>query len=607
MTRLKPVVEQKYKRMRSCKGLIGLFLVTLSLISVYSCKVSKQVTQTASKAEIVSVDTAEINLSEDSRKEFEYLFIEGIKQKTLGNYDEAIKIFSRCLEIDSRSSATLYEMANIHVTRGDFQSSMFLLEKAVSLNPENQYYRMLLVKVYQQNKLFEKGAAEYEKLSKLFPDNTDYPFYRAAMLVMAGKNEQALSLYNQLEQKLGISEPISVGKQQIFTQSGDKKAAYAEIEKLITANPGVSKYYGLLADMYLADKNREQALVNYNKILEIDPNDGFVHLSIASFYLEDNDSVKAYEHIKLAFKNQELELETKAQMYLLLIKPGPSRISDEKQLELLHLMIDAHIDDERPRALMVDFFQTKKQTEEARRELRLVLDMKKDNYQYWERLLLFNNELLDWSSMNEDCKKALEYFPDQPLIYILKSVGLLQQKRYGDLLAVVDSALVNVKNDSKVLSQLYTYRAEAFYNLKRYNEAFDVFDKVVELDPENYMAMNNYAYYLSLKGERLGVAEKLSAKVIQANPDNPTYLDTYAWVFFMKKDYQLARFYMETALSKTVEDSAVLVEHYGDILFYLNEKESAYAQWRKSLKMGNESKILKRKIAEKRYIETKEN
>jgi tetratricopeptide (TPR) repeat protein len=239
--------------------------------------------------------------------------------------------------------------------------------------------------------------------------------------------------------------------------------------------------------------------------------------------------------------------------------------------------------------------------------MRIVLDMKKDNYQYWERLLLLNNELLDWPAINVESKKALEYFPDQPLLYILRSVGLLQQKQYVEMLAVIDSGMVHVKNDPKIVSQLFTYRAEAYYNLKRYNEAFNVFDKVVELDPENYMAMNNYAYYLSIRGERLGIAEKLSAKVIQANPDNATYLDTYAWVFFMKKDYQLAKFYMETALSKSTEDSAVLVEHYGDILFYLNEKENALIQWKKSVEKGNTSKILKQKISEKRYIETKEN
>ncbi len=593
--------------MTSRERLIGIILITISSVAVFSCKVAKVARTVPANVVTVSKDTLETKLSDDATKEFEYLYIEGLKQKMLNNFDDAIKIFSRCLEIDPRSSATLYEMANIHVSKGDFQSSMFMLEKAVSINPDNQYYRLLLVKVYQQNKLYEKAAAEYEAISKLVPDNPDYPFYQAALLTMAGKNDQALVMYNQFEQKMGITEPIAVGKQQIYLQQGNKPAAYAEIEKLIKAYPAVSKYYGLLADMYLSDKNREMALENYNKILEIDPNDGFVHLSIASYYLEADDSVKAYEHIKAAFKNSTLELETKAQMYMLLIQPGTIKISDAQQLELLHILIETHIDDERPRALMVDYFLSKKQPEEARKQLKLVLDIKKDNYVYWERLLLINNDLLDWKSMNDDSNKALEYFPEQPLIYILKSVGLLQEKKYTELLTVLDSGIVHANKDPKILSQLYTYQAEAFYNLKRFNEAFDVFDKVVELDPENYMAMNNYAYYLSLKGERLSVAEQLSAKVIKANPDNATYLDTYAWVFFIRKDYQLAKFYMETAISKDTESSPVLVEHYGDILFYLNEKENALAQWKKSLKMGNDSKILKQKIAEKRYIETKEN
>ncbi len=585
--------------------LLNFLWIIIFLSTLLSCKVAKNVSTTAVVNS--SADTTEIQLSEEERKEFEYLFIEGLKQKSLGNFDDAIKLFSRCLEIDNHSSATLYEIANIHVSKGDYQSSMFLLEKAVSLNPDNQYYRLLLVKVYQQNKLFEKAATQYGSLSALVPENPDFPFYQATMLAMSGKKEEALAFYNLLEQKNGFSEPIALGRQQIYIQLGNKPAAYGEIAKLIQIYPSESRYYGLLADMYLEDKNREKALENYRKILQIDPNDGFVHLSIADYYLEGNDSVKAFEHIKLAFKNTALEFETKAQLYLMLAKPGPNRISDERQYELLHILIDAHVDDERPRAFLVDYFQSTMQMEEARKQIRIVIDMKKDNYQYWERLLLLNNDLQDWPSMDKDSKKAMEYFPDQPLIYILKSVGLLQQKSYGQLLALVDSGLVHLKNDPKIVSQLYTYRAEAFYNLKRFNEAFDVFDKVVELDPENYMAMNNYAYYLSVRGERLGTAEKLSAKVIQSNPENATYLDTYAWVFFKKKDYQLARFYMEIALSKASEESAVLIEHYGDILFYINDKENAIIQWKKSLEKGNPSKILKRKIAEKRYIETKEN
>ena len=125
-------------------------------------------------------------------------------------------------------------------------------------------------------------------------------------------------------------------------------------------------------------------------------------------------------------------------------------------------------------------------------------------------------------------------------------------------------------------SQFYLYRAEAYYNMNQANEAFEQFEKVIELEPDNYVAMNNYAYYLSVRGEQLDKAEKLSSKAIQAHPNNPTYLDTYAWVLFKKKDYNLAKFYMKTALGQTIKlVNPLCLKHYGDILFQLGDFEEA--------------------------------
>ena len=583
-----------------------LIIITIGAGFFGSCKVSRNLSPKV-VASPVPLDSAEEKKNDERRNEFEYLFVEGIKQRTLGNPDDALKIFSHCLELDPNSSAALFEMANIHVSKGDFQSSMLMCEKAISLNPDNKYYHLLLIKIYLQNKLFDKVANEYGVLVRLYPDDKEYKFQQATALAMGGKFAEAIDIYNKLEEKYGVTESISIGKQQLYLQQGNKEAAYNEIKKLIKLNPEEPKYYGLMADMYLADKNRAKALEYYDKILKIDPNEGFVHLSIANYYMESKDFQKAYDHIKLAFKNPELDFETKAQMFLLLSQPGEGRITDEQELELIKILISAHPDDERPRTLMVDYLMNHKQIEEARKEMDLVLDMKKDNYQYWEKLLLIDNELQDWKTICQDSKTALSYFPDKPVIYIFNAVGLLQLKKYDDLLTLLDSGEVNAKKDPKMLSKLYTYRAEAYYNLKRTKEAFETFDKIIKIDPRNYMAMNNYAYYLSLRNENLDEAEKLSGKVIQANPDNSTYLDTYAWVLFKMKDYKLAKFYMESALAKNTEQNAILVEHYGDILYFLKEKQNAMVQWEKSLKMGNDSKVLKQKIAKGIYIESDEN
>lgn len=587
------------KVVRLVPSVVILLIFNVTLIS--SCKVSKSAAQ---RKDLTPVDSVAAAVSSQKQNEFQYLFIEGIKQRTLGNPDEAVKIFSRCLEIDPKSSAALYEMANIHVSKGDFQSSMMMCEKAVSLNPDNQYYHLLLVKIYIQNKLFDKAATEYETLVRLSPDNQDYKFQQAAVLSMANKPAEALAIYNKLEASLGFIEPIAIGKQQLYLQLKNNKAAYAEIEKLIRLNPQEPKYYGLLADMYLNDKNREKALEYYNKILSIDPDNGDVQMSLVSYYLESKEYDKAYNHMLLAFRNPDLELESKAQLFLHLSQQGEFKLNDDQQFQLLSILIKAHPDDERPRSLLVDYLLGKKQVKKARKQLLLVLDMKKDSYPYWERLLLIDNDLQDWPTVCSDSKKALAYFPDQPLIYLLNSVALLQLKQYDALLTMIDSGEVHAKDNLKVLSQFNTYRGEAYYNKKNYTAAFNAFDKSIQQDPQNYMAMNNYAYYLSLKGEKLDTAEKLSGTVIQANPDNATYLDTYAWVLFKKKDFKLAKFYMESALSKVSDDSAVLIEHYGDILYFLNDKQNAVEQWKKSLGKGNDSKTLKEKISKKVYIES---
>ena len=95
--------------------------------------------------------------------------------------------------------------------------------------------------------------------------------------------------------------------------------------------------------------------------------------------------------------------------------------------------------------------------------------------------------------------------------------------------------------------------------------------------------------------------------MVQANPDNATFLDTYAWVLFKKKDYKLAQFYMESAIRNDSDKNPVLLEHYGDILYFLDEKDKAMENWKKSEEMGNDSPTLKEKIEKQTYIEEKSN
>jgi len=283
-----------------------------------------------------------------------------------------------------------------------------------------------------------------------------------------------------------------------------------------------------------------------------------------------------------------------------MIKPF---FTDEQVGELVDILLKTNSDDFRVYTVYAEYLISKGKLAEAREQLRKVLETQKDNYALWERMILISNDMQDFKSIYTDSEKALALFPNQPELYALKAVACLQLEKYTEAIDILKEGDPYLLDNKVMKIQFDLYRAEAFYKLDRVEEAFKAYDDVLKLDPENWGAMNNYAYYLSLRNENLDKAEELGSQAVRANPANSTYLDTYAWVLFMRKDYKLAKFYMETAIKNGGDKNGVIVEHYGDILFMLGEKQEAMEQWKKALGIGEGSKLLNEKIKQERYLD----
>ena len=576
----------------------GYFLLTGFLLA--SCGTTKTLNERPSD----ETKRQETVLTEDQQNEFEYLFIEGLKQKKLGNLSNAVSIFSRCLEIDPNSAVAMYEMANLHYANKDLTSAALLLEKATSIDNSNKWYKLLLAQVYQQRKQYVEAAALYDQLCRIEPENMEFLYSKAVLFGLAEKFQEAIDVYNELENKIGLSDQISVAKQQIYMSWEKPDKALDEINRLIDSNPDEPQYYGLLAELYQTQGDKENALKYFKKILEIDPDNGFVHFSLAGFYQVEGDLATAFEHIKKAFKNEELEADTKIQFYMMqTADPENSDWTDAQIEEMLAILFEEYPDDNRMFTIYADYFIRQNKLTEARDYLRKYLETDPSSFVIWQQLMFVSNDLHDFQTLYDDSKKAIELFPNQALSYGLHAVAALQLEKYEDALKTLDEGEPYLADNQFLNIQFEIYRAEANYKLGRVEAAFKAFDEVIKLDPDNFMALNNYAYYLSLRGKDLDKAERLSNRVVQANPTNPTYLDTHAWVLFKRKDFSLAKFYIETALENGGDDNAVLVEHYGDILYMLGEKDKALENWKKAHEMGDGSAVLEQKIKESRFIE----
>ena len=153
-----------------------------------------------------------------------------------------------------------------------------------------------------------------------------------------------------------------------------------------------------------------------------------------------------------------------------------------------------------------------------------------------------------------------------------------------------------------IVSDFYAVMGDLLHTKGREAEAFSAYDSCLVWKDDNIGCLNNYAYYLSLKNERLDEAEQMSYRTVKVEPENATYLDTYAWILFMQGRYAEARIYIDQALQNDSLPGAVINEHAGDIYALCGDADNALAMWKKALDDNPDNKLLRRKIKRKKYI-----
>src|SRR5690606_15266341 len=125
-----------------------------------------------------------------------------------------------------------------------------------------------------------------------------------------------------------------------------------------------------------------------------------------------------------------------------------------------------------------------------------------------------------------------------------------------------------------------------YNSLEMFAESDVAYSEALGIDSMNVFVLNNYAYYLSLRNEKLDKAEAMSLKSIELQPNEATYEDTYAWILFKLERYDEALVWIKNAISNTELPSATLLDHFGDILFMNGEEKEALKQWKKADKQG---------------------
>ncbi len=569
----------------------------LSAFFILGCKSSQTATQSA-------VTDGKPPLSYGELRKLDVNFSEGLIEKMKGNYPEAIDKFKKCLDVYPNHSASMYEIAFIDNGGGKNADAIPYAQKAVSLDENNEWYRLLLAKCFMETNKFSEASASFEKLVKQNPDKIDYYFMWSSALLHAGKPKEALEVYDRIEHMIGVTDDVSLQKERIFISQHQFDKAVAEAQKLIDANPGEITYYNMLAELYFQNNKPDKALEICNKIFQIDPHEPHTHLMLAEYYESISDDARSYSHVKAAFENPNLNIDEKVKILIGYFNvPEKFKSEREQSQELISILIQVHPHDAKAYSLQGDFLNRDGKSTEARDAFRKAIALDKTRYPIWQQVMVLDETLGDFDSMESDSKQAIELFPAQPYSYIFNASANYQHKKYKEAIETLNNGKDYVAGDKKLLAQFYSIQGDCYNATKEYSLSDEKFGKTLNLDPDNANVMNNWAYYLSLRNDNLDKAEKMGMKANQLVKDNASYEDTYAWVLYKQKKYDEAKRWQEKALEHGGEKNGTLLEHYGDILFQIGQTDKAFEYWQKAKAAGKYSDFLDKKLADKKMYE----
>ena len=537
---------------------------------------------------------------------YDYFFLEAMVQRQKGNNDAAFDLLQHCIKLNPRGAEAYYYMAQYYqmLKKDSLAQQCFL--KAAELEPDNDTFLETVAQSYISQQDYEKAIAVVDRLYNQNKDREELLEMLFELYQQTGNNEKAIESLNRLENAEGKSERLSYTKSEIFTKMGNKQAAISEIESLVRQYPNDLNYKGLLADVLLRNDEEQQALKLYEEILAEEPDNTRAQVSLRGYYRVQGETEKVDSMTERILLNKNTSTEQRIYLIRQIVADSERSGGDSTQvLAMFHKMLAQPQQTDDIASLCAAYMDLKKMPRDSVRQmLQTVLRIAPDNAAARLQLVGFAWDRKDLDEVIGLCQEARQYNPEEMAFYYYQGMAYYQQERQDNALEAFQNGIgvINENSNVAIVSDFYAIMGDLLHQKGLEKEAFEAYDSCLQWKSDNIMCLNNYAYFLSVKGEQLDKAEQMSYKTIKAEPTNATYLDTYAWILFMQQRYADAKIYIEQALQNDSTNQAVIIEHAGDICMLCNEPERALQLWNEALAKAPDNKLLSRKIKRKKYI-----
>jgi len=535
------------------------------------------------------------------------LYYDATKARLKGDEAVAQGLLEQVIRLKPKEAAPYYDLSRLLARSRTPEKALEYARTAVQLAPDNQWYQRQLADVLTARARYAEAAEVYAGLAARPGTRDPEPAIKAAFLFQrASKYKEAIAALDRAAALQPGDADILLQKQQLYLKLNDVEGAVRTVREVIAANPRDARYYALLADLYANNKQPEKAAEVYTEAEKKFPGDPIIQLALAQQARDAKDTARYNAYVKRAITNRELSPEAQIKLlipYLQEISRDTAR--RDEGLRLAASVAEQHQSNAGVQSFYGEILQLFGRSAEASEQFKKAVVLDGSQFDYW-RLLL--NSYLDPGSADSLVvwsEKAAKLYPTQAIVHFFNGVGQLSRKAYPQAIRAINRAIdIQPEEDRELLASMYTTLGDAYNSAKQYTESDSAYEAAMRLDPRNATLLNNYAYYLSVRGVRLDDAERMSKRSLELRQDEGTFLDTYGWILYKQGKYRDALDYIQRAVDAAGDRAdGTLWDHLGDALYRTGERDKAVDAWKQAQQRKADNPLLEKKISERKLYE----
>jgi len=502
-------------------------------------------------------------------------------------------------------------------------------EEIIKLEPDSVDDHLLLGRLYGRNNDLQKAEAEFKTAIKLEPDSEEAVTALAFLYTAEGDAARAAEVLSKVPDASRSAKLYSVLGYTYEQQKDYKKAIDAYRKAIALDRDNLDAIRGLAQNL-LNDGQTDAALDQYKIIADANPEDPQTHLRMAEIYRKQGKFDLALDNLKQAQAVVPDSMEVPYNMAAVYQAEGQYDEAAQTLQDLLKKTEKADgkysKDEQNNRAVFLErlgtIYRENNNDQQAISTFRQMLPLGDDNAERgYQQIIDTYREQKQWQQATDAAKEAVDKMPNDRGLKMVYAAQLADMGKPDEGLQQVKSLLTGKPEDREVyitLAQMNSrlkrwpeaeqaldkasqlsvkdedkeyvefLRGSTYERQKKYDEAEQVFRKVLATDPDNAAVLNYLGYMLADRGQKLDEALIMIKKAVDLEPANGAYLDSLGWAYFKLGKYEQAEDSL-TKASQHMGSDPTVQQHLGDLYQKTGRLRLAAAHWERAIEEWNKT------------------